>query len=686
MKQVNTAPKPILDTIPEELRVLPQWRPWKFIPPKKPGEKPGKEPLSAFTLLTSNDTDGLRDCTSFDQLASMLIKEQQKPYSQQRFHGIGLSLNFGEYTVLDFDRVISEEGVLDPRAEEIMMSIPGYVERSVSGIGYHLITKLKDWGDFNYSDPVWGMEIFRGKKFIAITGDMDSKYSKPIPADPVSTDVIRKHYSKSQVSTNSVEDLFKRWCHIDQNMSLDEAEKLVMAIQPQTNPGFSRQFWLNIGMALHFQFQGAHEALEIWDKYSEQPDAGEYLGFNDLEFAWNSFQLNKSSICTAATLRYYASEYPREKKIEDDFILEKFKPIQYITDKLFVPNYVIDGFLATEIITIAGAPGIGKSSMLVPLAAMAAHLCDPNDPLKPKLRRKVVYMTEDPKQVITILYGLRKHGGITCSNDEMREWFNIIPTLRSSKDELAALIRTYSNSLTVNQSGKKGSIPVPPLFVFDTAPATFSLDNENDNSEVSAAISTCKQACFETSTPLWIVAHIAKALNRAELKELSIRGAGAWAGDVHGTAFIGMDKGVENKRFMILGKKRHVPAFDTIEFEAHFHSCLAEDALGDLVEVPYMFGAARKSSTQERVVNQGLVRNNEIRQKIIQVISQFNSEDTPINRSNLKQRIGGNHSVLTGMIDQLIFEGVIEEYEYPNKTNNRQKHALRITQAADFPV
>lgn len=86
------------------------------------------------------------------------------------------------------------------------------------------------------------------------------------------------------------------------------------------------------------------------------------------------------------------------------------------------------------------------------------------------------------------------------------------------------------------------------------------------------------------------------------------------------------------------------------------------------------------------MVNQGIVRTNEIRNKIIQVISQFNAAATPINRSNLKQRIGGNHALLTGMIDQLIFDGVIEEYEYPNKTNNRQKHALRITQAADFPV
>ena len=43
----------------------------------------------------------------------------------------------------------------------------------------------------------------------------------------------------------------------------------------------------------------------------------------------------------------------------------------------------VDGFIAAEIITIAGAAGIGKSSMLVPLAAIAAHICDPDEELKP---------------------------------------------------------------------------------------------------------------------------------------------------------------------------------------------------------------------------------------------------------------------------------------------------------------
>ena len=686
VKSNKQAPAPKLATIPVELRELSQWRPWRWTPPIKPGGKPGKVPLSAVTLLKSNDTEHLTDCTTFETLAAMLLKEQQKPYSEQLFHGVVLSLNYGEYTVVDLDKVVDESGLLDDRAKEIIENTPGYVERSVSGVGYHIITKLDGWGNHNHSDQVWGLEVFRGKKFVAITGDVDEQFSQPIPDLPVSAASILKYSSQVNQKESEPYDAFEAWGNVDHSMSLAEAEKLVMSIEPQVNPGSSRQFWLSIGMSLHCQFSGAYEALELWNKYSEQSDAGEYAGFSDLEKAWDSFRSTKSNLYTAATLRHYAKEYPREIKVDDETVFDKFRPIEYTTNKLFTQSYVIDGFLTAEIITIAGAAGIGKSSMLVPLAATAAHICNPEDPLKPKLRRKVIYMTEDPNQVIRILFGLRKHGGITLTDDEIKDWFYIIPTIRSSKEELAGLIRAYSASKTVIQSGKKGDVKVPPLFVFDTAAATFGLDNENDNSEVSDAISICKQACLETRTPLWIIAHIAKALTRAELSELSIRGAGAWAGDVHGTAFIGMDQGVSNKRFLQLGKKRHVPAYDTLEFEAHFHSYLAEDELGDMVEVNYMFGTAKQTSTKERNVNREIARHDELSKKVISIVAGFNSSNVAINRTSLRQRVGGSVVLATEAIDRLILEGVLEEYDYPSKTNNRQKTAIRLVNPPNFDV
>ena len=52
----------------------------------------------------------------------------------------------------------------------------------------------------------------------------------------------------------------------------------------------------------------------------------------------------------------------------------------------------------------------------------------------------------------------------------------------------------------------------PPWVVFDTASAVIELGNENDNSEVSAAVATLKQQLFAPSAlPLLIIGHVAKA-------------------------------------------------------------------------------------------------------------------------------------------------------------------------------
>lgn len=366
---------------------------------------------------------------------------------------------------------------------------------------------------------------------------------------------------------------------------------------------------------------------------------------------------------------------PNEEQID---VLELFKPFEYDVTKLTAPRYVIDGFLSAEIFTIAGEAGIGKSSILVPLAAIAAHICDESEPLKPKLRRKVVYLTEDPEQVERILFALKKHWNIKLSNAEMLEWFSVIPVHRSKKEVLGELISTYSQIKAVTQIGKKGPVNVPALFVFDTAAATFSLDSENDNSEVSAAISICKKACLANRTPLWIVSHIPKAVTGDQMKNLSARGAGAWTGDVNGTAFIGKNDDGSNTRYMWLGKRRYVAEYDTLAFDAFFSTEFVEDELGDLVEIPYMFGTARKSSQTERVNQAQTAKDEMLRKKIYFAVLDANQKGIPINRTAVKDTVKGAATTAIQTITTMISEGILEEYERTDRCNNNQKMALRI--------
>jgi primase-polymerase (primpol)-like protein len=56
------------------------------------------------------------------------------------FSGLGIVLGDG-ITGIDLDHVIDAEGCLDPKAAEIVTALPGYVERSPSGEGLHILLK-----------------------------------------------------------------------------------------------------------------------------------------------------------------------------------------------------------------------------------------------------------------------------------------------------------------------------------------------------------------------------------------------------------------------------------------------------------------------------------------------------------------------------------------------------------------
>jgi primase-polymerase (primpol)-like protein len=56
------------------------------------------------------------------------------------FNGVGIALGDG-IAGIDLDHVIDAEGRLDPKAAEIVAEIPGYIERSPSGNGLHILVK-----------------------------------------------------------------------------------------------------------------------------------------------------------------------------------------------------------------------------------------------------------------------------------------------------------------------------------------------------------------------------------------------------------------------------------------------------------------------------------------------------------------------------------------------------------------
>lgn len=317
-------------------------------------------------------------------------------------------------------------------------------------------------------------------------------------------------------------------------------------------------------------------------------------------------------------------------------------------------EYVVDGLLANGLVVIAGMSGVGKTSLLVPLAAIAAHLFD--SPLRPVLRRKVVYVTESPRQVETVLYGLAKHApGVRAA--EFREWFRVIQSRRMQPKDLAALVRrvVQENTILFN------SYPVAPLLVLDTSNATIELDNENDNSEVGRAIAAIKENLGTAGC--WLIQHIAKSLKRADVTEMTARGAGAFAGDAEATAFIFEEPEIPGKRFLWLDKRRYEADIREVEFTTETHTETVATPWQTSQQISYRVGfpvasssIARKSQVEEAKVQRTERHLDEIEMKVRAYLVEHGSGTK---RQIWKVGVRGEDRPAYAAMDRMVKDGLL---------------------------
>src|SRR5690606_26444037 len=113
--------------------------------------------------------------------------------------------------------------------------------------------------------------------------------------------------------------------------------------------------------------------------------------------------------------------------------------LETATDTVLEPiEFVVDWFIQNGVTTIAGWTGVGKTSLIVPLAAAVAHLYESELPVE--LRRRVIYLAEDPSQVRAALYAVHKHAPGARPWSEFQDWFRIAPAERLAPEALAELL------------------------------------------------------------------------------------------------------------------------------------------------------------------------------------------------------------------------------------------------------
>jgi Family of unknown function (DUF5906) len=154
--------RPDFAGIPEELKALPNWVMWKYMPPKANGQKWRKVPCRP---------DG-RTAITTDRSTWRPFDECCAAYVGGGFDGVGFVFD-GKvgpdglcYVGVDFDACI-EDGKLHPLAASRIKPLNTHTETSVSGTGIHCIARAKP---LDHSVKSAGVEIYSDKRYFTFTG------------------------------------------------------------------------------------------------------------------------------------------------------------------------------------------------------------------------------------------------------------------------------------------------------------------------------------------------------------------------------------------------------------------------------------------------------------------------------------------------------------------------------------
>ncbi len=677
---------PSYDQIPASMRDLRVYVPYKLMAPEAGKTKWRKQAINPRTLK-AYDWNNPADYVTLSEAEYLLN-------TNSHFSGVGICFSGtpiinGRYLVgVDLDSIYEGDQRINAHHLSLLNGIQGFVETSVSGSGKHIFA-LADEPLQDFKNHELGVELFASNGFIALTGDVDTQFNKAL--DGSSLDV--SHLSRYQRIWRQEYDAFAAEIERDPNMSPEELHDLVMSVRP---PDSGRDTWIRIGMICHHQTRGELDGLDAWRDYSlqgyEYPDIyGSPASESELQYQWHSFKKSPTTgrSVTHRTLRHWAKQSPPADQ-------NVFTDAEYDLEETTATEYVIDGFIAEGIFVLSGQSGIGKTTLLLPLAALAAHICIIDHPLKPNLRRPVLYLTEDRKQAVRILSGLRKHCGVNMSATEMNQWFKIRETHRMNKDEIAQLIRKFSDENKMYMKDVNGNdVLIPVLIVADTVAATLDLDDENNNSEVSKFLSKIKSACSDTGASLWLIAHISKAMNRADVSDMSARGASAFGADANGTGFvIAGERGEEGKRFLILGKKRYEVDFNEISFTTQKYDLLVKNRLGQILPESYRIGSIEKSSEQNRKASSQQAQLTRDETIVLNAIRQSGNVYLPktlisaltgMSTGNAYQRLGG---VLAKLVADQCLEIVSTKDARADGANvsANTKEVYRIKPGPDFKV
>lgn len=324
---------------------------------------------------------------------------------------------------------------------------------------------------------------------------------------------------------------------VDTSSLSPEIKRMLDAIP---NEEANYDLWIKIGMILHTETGASEDGLGLWEEWSQRcPD---YSGFEQLQYKWNSFRDDKSSIVAIGSLKKVAAENGWQEDYSLDFTdvpdepdepgepeeigdtpddstpkekSNRFKPIRAdVFANRKPPRWIIKGILPERSTGMTfGGSGDGKTFVLVDMVCRIAMGMEWQGR---KVRRgRVVYICAEGAGGFTSrirAWALQNKKDLK----ELGDWLTVIPAApnflqKKDVEELTAEILAYNKHTD--------------LIVIDTMAQTTTGGDENSAKDMNIALKYLEALRNATKSAAHLVHHAGKNEDRGARGSSTLKAA-----------------------------------------------------------------------------------------------------------------------------------------------------------------
>jgi len=308
---------------------------------------------------------------SFETCINKLEMSQKSNSAMKRFDGLGFVFNDDGVVGIDLDDVRDPvNGAIKEEAMDIINSIPGYKEVSVSGTGVHIISRGNPSWTGRRQMGSFSLEVYKRARYFTMSMETLEE-SSAVPSNSADLSYLEK-YNERVNKQNTGQDPFENYKPRNESWTKERVKTEILDRLPDYS---DYDNWLTVCRSLHHQFDGDEDGFELFNEYSSRPGSINYCGYSMARAKWDSFRNSKRmNLNTIGTLIFMRDQHEGAKTQTENPtnrpLLTKLKDERKSLKKI---DWLVDGVIKSEsLVMLGGAPSGGKTYVAIEILMCVA--------------------------------------------------------------------------------------------------------------------------------------------------------------------------------------------------------------------------------------------------------------------------------------------------------------------------